>query len=424
MRRSARFGKLGSYNKLRLHVRSLAGGLEGGTPSKINSFQEKIPMVDPAIQQAIAQIHNSAHKLVFEFAGAGSLALFWLHSVPGSSRTILEATDRYAASSMADLLRHVPEQFVARETAVAMASEAYRRANRLADPGTVVLGVGCTAALVTDRARRGEDRCWVAVRGADRASTYGLTMVKGARDRLGEETLVSQLIVRAIAEACGVAAEVPVQTLAGEQVETSSAPMDDPIARLLEGAAQTVVVAPDATLAADQPVRGALLSGSFNPLHAGHERLIEAAAAAVGLPPFFELPILNADKAPLGYAEIERRLEQFRWRYTVVLSRAALFVEKADLYPGSVFVVGYDTAARIVEPRYYGGAAARDAALAHIRARGCRFVVAGRVERGVFRTLRDIVVPAELADLFIELPEAAFRVDLSSTEIRAQQERI
>ncbi|MBK9712483.1 MAG: hypothetical protein IPO81_14375 [Kouleothrix sp.] len=377
-------------------------------------------MIDPGIQAAIEQIHGSAHKLVFEFAGAGSLALFWLHGVPGSSRTVLEATDRYASASLAELLGRAPEQFVARETAAAMASAAYRRANRLAEPGTVALGVGCTAALVTDRERRGEDRCWVAVRDRSGVSSYGLVMEKGARDRLGEETVVSQLIVRAVAEACGVA-PARVATLDGERVEWEREAREDPIGQLLDGTARTVTAAPDGVLAADRPVRGAILSGSFNPLHPGHERLAQAAAAALGMPAIFELPILNADKAPLSYAEIERRLAQFRWRYTAVLSREPLFVGKAALYPGSVFVVGHDTAERIVDPRYYGDEAARDAALARIRAEGCRFLVAGRLDDGVFRTLRDIAVPPGFADLFIELPEAAFRVDLSSTEIRARQ---
>jgi hypothetical protein len=103
-----------------------------------------------------------------------------------------------------------------------------------------------------------------------------------------------------------------------------------------------------------------------------------------------------------------------------VLSREALFVGKADLYPGCVFVVGYDTAERLVDPHYYGGEAGRDAALAHIRARGCRFLVAGRLDEGVFRTLRDIAIPEGAHDLFTELPEADFRVDLSSTMIREQ----
>jgi hypothetical protein len=378
-------------------------------------------MLDATLQQAIEQIHASAHKLVLEFAGAGSLALYQLHSVAGSSRTIIEATDRYASTSLADLLGELPGQFVSRETAAAMAGRAYRRAMRLAEPGTLCLGVACTAAIATDRVRRGEDRCWIAVRDSAGVSSYGLVMLKGARDRLGEEQLVSQLLLRAIAEACGIGAAVPLATRDGEQVETARESAGDPLAQLLDGAARMVLVAPDGTATADQPVQGALLSGSFNPLHAGHERLAEAAAAALGMPVTFELPILNADKAPLGYAEIERRLEQFRWRYPVALSRAALFVDKAALFPGCVFVLGYDTAARLVDPRYYGGEAGRDAALASIRAQGCRFLVAGRVQDGVFHTLDEIAIPAGARDLFIGLPEQAFRVDLSSSAIRAQQ---
>ncbi len=104
---------------------------------------------------------------MLEFAGAGSLGLFWLHAVGGSSRTILEATDRYAATSLADLLGGTPEQVVARETAVDMATHAYRRAMRLTDGAADCLGVGCTAAIATDRARRGADRCWIAVRDRD-----------------------------------------------------------------------------------------------------------------------------------------------------------------------------------------------------------------------------------------------------------------
>ena len=61
-------------------------------------------MTPDVLQQIIKQIHDSAHKLVFEFTGAGSLALFQMHSVAGSSRTILEATDRYASTALVDLL--------------------------------------------------------------------------------------------------------------------------------------------------------------------------------------------------------------------------------------------------------------------------------------------------------------------------------
>jgi hypothetical protein len=376
-------------------------------------------MLDPALEQLIAQIHASSHTLVLEFTGAGSLALFWLHAVAGSSRTVLEATDRYAAASLDDLLRGAPERAVARETAIVMATQAYRRAMRLTDGAAGCLGVGCTAAIVTDRARRGADRCWIAVRDRDGVRLDGLEMLKGARDRLGEETLVSRLLVRAIARACAVDDGAPLDLRAGEQAETGTIADADPLARLLEGTARAVTVAPDGRWVADAPVRGVLLSGSFNPLHTGHEQLASAAGTMLGLPWSFELPIVNADKPPLGYAEIERRLDQFRGRYTVVLSREPLFVGKAALFPGCVFAIGYDTALRLLDPRYYGGAAGRDAALESIRSHSCRFVVAGRAEGGVFHSLDDLAIPAGLQDLFIALPERAFHVDLSSSELRA-----
>lgn len=375
-------------------------------------------MIDPALRQAIEQIHATPVRLVIEFTGAGSLALFWLHSVPGSSRTILEASDRYAATSLADLLGYAPDHSVAPETAVKMATVAFRRAMRLSEEPTPCIGVGCSATIATDRVKRGDHHCWIAVHDGAGVSRYGLVLTKGLRDRLGEEIVVSQLILRAIGEACRIAALVAVDFAGEERIETAREAAPDPIATLLTGVARSVTVAPDGGLAVDQPVTGAILSGSFNPLHAGHERLAEAAAAALGLPVTFELPVVNADKPPLSYAEIERRMEQFGWRYPVVLTRAPLFREKAALFPGCVFVVGHDTAVRLVEPRYYGGVAERDAALEAIRAAGCRFLVAGRLEQGTFRTLGDIAIPEPARDLFIALPERAFRVDLSSTEIR------
>lgn len=375
-------------------------------------------MLDSTLTALITQIHATPHKLVLEFAGAGSLGLFWLHAVAGSSRTVLEATDRYAATSMADLLGAAPEQVVARETAVAMATQAYRRAMRLTDGAADCLGVGCTAAITTDRARRGADRCWIAVRDRDAVLVYGLEMQKGARERLGQEALVGRLLLRAIARACGIAESVPMDLRADEQIEAETIAEAEPLARLLDGQARVVVVAPDGWREADAPVSGVLLSGSFNPLHAGHEQLAHAAGQALGLPWSFELPIVNADKPPLGYTEIERRLDQFRGHYRVLLSREPLFVGKAALFPGCVFAIGYDTARRLLDPRYYDGEAGRDAALGSIRAHGCRLLVAGRVAGDAFHTLDDLAIPAGLRDLFIALPEGAFRVDLSSSEIR------
>jgi hypothetical protein len=117
-------------------------------------------------------------------------------------------------------------------------------------------------------------------------------------------------------------------------------------------------------------------------------------------------------------------MAQFAGRYTVLASRAPTFVEKARLYPGCTFVVGFDTAVRILQPRYYHNSQQEMlAALAEIQTLGCTFLVAGRVEDGRFQTANDLSIPNGYANLFQALPESAFRQDISSTELRLHRRK-
>src|SRR5690625_1824578 len=90
----------------------------------------------------LERVHASPVQLVLEFTGAGSQALAWLHSLGGSSRTVLEASDRYASSSLADAIGFSPERSTSVEASVALARVAQQRARFLAQPGTPVIGVG------------------------------------------------------------------------------------------------------------------------------------------------------------------------------------------------------------------------------------------------------------------------------------------
>ena len=199
--------------------------------------------------------------------------------------------------------------------------------------------------------------------------------------------------------------------------------------RLHEGTVSVVTVAPDGAVAEGAPRGHALLSGAFDPLHEGHERLAQAAAAILGRPFGFEISILNVEKPPLATNEVIERLAQFRGRHTVTVSRAPTFPEKSDVMPGTAFVIGFDTAVRLFQERFYPppDPDSRDdpvlAALRRIRANGCTFAAAGRFIEGQFRTLSDLDVPPGCEDLFTEIPEAAFREDISSTAIRSARDR-
>jgi hypothetical protein len=60
-------------------------------------------------------------------------------------------------------------------------------------------------------------------------------------------------------------------------------------------------------------------------------------------------------------------------------------------------------------------------ALAEMLAAGTRFLVAGREDQGIFKTLKDVPVPEGFQGLFGDITEDQFREDISSTQLRASQ---
>ncbi len=374
----------------------------------------------PVRQQLVAALHASPTKCVLALTGGGSSAVADLLAVPGASRTVLDCIIPYHDAALAHFLALRPEQFCSADTARAMARRAFERAERLA-PGEPVVGVGCTASLATGRPKRGDHRLHVGTHDDAWTVMYSLTLAKGSRDRTDEEAVASGVVLNALAAAFGIAERVELPLLPGEQLQTVDTPLPGLLAAFQRGEIPKLCQEPDGRLCSDAPLSPALLCGSFNPLHEAHRRLAEVAAARIGVPVAFELGTVNADKPPLSSAEVKLRLRQFESLAPVWLTRAPTFAAKAMLFPGTTFVVGVDTAERIVAPRFYGDSPqAMLDALAAIRAAGCRFIVAGRADAvGRFVAAEAVAVQEPFRDLFEPMPEAAFRHDLCSTQLRS-----
>ena len=59
-------------------------------------------------------------------------------------------------------------------------------------------------------------------------------------------------------------------------------------------------------------------------------------------------------------------------QWSAMRVQAPLYTLKARLFPGSTFVVGYDTAIRLVMPKYYGGENGMLLQFAELKHAGCR----------------------------------------------------
>src|ERR1700681_1024676 len=386
------------------------------------------PSSDAAWRRLISTVHASGRKAALAITGGGSGAIGELLRVPGGSRLLIEAQVPYDEQALAAFLGFAPAQASSADTAIAMARTARARAATLVSADAEIVGLGATAALVSDRPHKGEHRFHIAFANSAGIAHCTGVMAKGRRDRAAEEDLVSRAIVLWLARACGVAAPgidalSPRSLLDADEhyAETGVAAVDT-IDRLLAGELDRVTVQPDGQMMLSAPQPFVLFPGSFNPMHEGHVLLARVAEELRQQPFAFEISVTNVDKPPLAGETVRHRLAQFAWKSPVELTRAPTFVDKSRLFPGTTFVVGVDTAERLFGPKYYGDDEARmQDALEEIATSGCSFLVAVRVDAaGRVRALNDIPVPRRYADLFTEIPEHRFRFDTSSSEIRTR----
>lgn len=177
-----------------------------------------------------------------------------------------------------------------------------------------------------------------------------------------------------------------------------------------------------------------LLPGSFNPLHRGHVGMAGLAQQLCGRPVWFEMSFHNADKPESTASEVASRLlpaltggspgsppenhPTFR-PHGLLLTDKPTYLEKARLFPNTVFAVGIDTIIRVAEQRFYDHSIKlRDQAIAELTELGCRFLIFGRSVNQRFATLPDMDLPASLLAICETVTEPEFRVDISSTQLR------
>ena len=313
----------------------------------------------------IEELHHSPGHWVLAITGGGSSAISSILAVPGASRTLVEATVPYDPNSLHKYLGGSVDKACSATTAQAMAMASFIRCQKLLPDAPVdsIFGLGCTAAIATDRTRRGANRCHASVQSYNHTTSVSLAFEED-RSRQEEEQICRDLILSLMSEASGM--DVAVQNITANDVYEKSNQQAEPLWAKLH----TELLS--STWQGSEPPK-VIFPGAFNPIHEGHQQIIDNAAEHYRCDVVLEISVTNVEKHPLNFIEIDRRCRDISPR-NYVLTNAPTFLEKSSLFPGCKFVVGTDTLVRIADPVFYNNAPAeRDAALRLLAQRNHEF---------------------------------------------------
>ena len=376
--------------------------------------------------ERIFQVHKSPCKVVLAITGGGAEIIGELLRHGSGSATILDAVVPYSTDAMDRFLGRKPEKYCSEKTARLMAMVAYQRAlelskgsDGLAELDVIGIGATCKLKAVNEREDR-KHEVHVAIQAACKTEVCTLELTAN-RTREEEEKIAALLIFNVLTRHCGVP-EIDlldgIGTRGGtgeeerEEVIEKYASVSEAVGDLLkqqsctpESSCKITGMArinlnevkapeeikpeetkpeetkPEETKPEKPEGIKLVFSGSFDPCHKNHVFMAMCASKEYNAPVHFEISLTNVDKPPIDFISLSHRLDSLR-KYKdeafmggVYLTNAPLFLQKADLFPNSTFIIGADTFNRLFDAKYYDGTVDTPSILRHFKEKNVRFMV-------------------------------------------------
>lgn len=156
------------------------------------------PMREEA-NELIEGIQASGYKSVWAITGGGIAAIHAMLAHPGASRFVVDVRIPYSAEALHDFLGEQPASACSEETARRMAKTALEYAMRNTQ---YAIAIACTAALQTNRERKGADRAYICIQSAEKMVFERIDLEPGTRGE--QDAWVSGQILSMLAEFVGV----------------------------------------------------------------------------------------------------------------------------------------------------------------------------------------------------------------------------
>lgn len=322
-------------------------------------------------KKLVEKIHQTPHKAVIAATGGGSEAIGELLKYGGGSNTLLEAIVPYHQEAFNQFVKGKPDKYCSPGAARDLAMASFQRAINLTTIKDVetLIGIGVTCSLAKDGERQGRThRAYVAVQTYNMTRNYDIPF-DGSLSRVDEEEIVSQVILGALAlgtneifmhegsqpfklyqEVMSSIFDKYLQN-ADHELQINGTFGSPEMLKLLTGQTKTLYPI-------ENPQNRVIFSGSFYPFHEGHETIAKKVYETTGKKVDLEICVHNVDKPAINFEELHKRITELEklkensWCGDIIFTALPTFMEKAKFFPGTTFVVGWDTFKRINDPKY------------------------------------------------------------------------
>jgi len=314
---------------------------------KMSTKNRRIELVDLLLKV------EKKPKIVAMVTGGGSGFFQSLLGNGGASSVFLEGAIPYAKKAFDEYYGSEPDGYCSERAARVLAKKAYLRALHLGG-GAMSMGVASTASLVSEGEREGrKHRFYVCIYTGYHQAVWGVEITSGNEYRDMQEEKVADFILERVVDAAygqfnNVEWNSDCLSLTHDEInncvhkQARIMPTYIPINHHLDPTqVQSPVVFP----------------GSYNPIHPGHENMIQWAFEHLGRPVWLEISTDNVDKPSLDRIDIAERVQSIRGSNApiagIVITQSPKFVEKTYLFNQPTFLTGVDTYERLINVSYY-----------------------------------------------------------------------